>query len=157
MGGGTASRKKAQAKSAKSRADRALGVSIQQAASTKCAAPSQEEVEMFHVAYMTPLGDAMLSRKSTSPEPPAGLYPKEYLTDNYNSEVGPGGFPPAGWNQPLLWQLQSLDPPPEHAWAGAEWDQLSPLLYSDFSRVQHGDNKRLRMFVCRRSQGAADG
>jgi hypothetical protein len=102
---------------------------------------------MFHVAYMTPLGDAMLSRKAVSDEVAADLYPTEYLSDNYNSEVGPGGFPPVGWNQPLLWQLPSLDPPSTHDWAGEEWQQLVPLLYSDFSRVQHGDNKRLRLFA----------
>ena len=71
---------------------------MQQAASTKFKAPSQEEVDLFHVAYLAPLGDAVLSRKATSHKPPADLYPKEYLTDNFNSEVGPGGLPPAGWN-----------------------------------------------------------
>jgi hypothetical protein len=54
FGGGSSSRKKALAKAAKSRADRAMGARMQQPASTRAKAPSQEEVDLFHVAYMTP-------------------------------------------------------------------------------------------------------
>jgi hypothetical protein len=56
---------------------------------------------------------------------PAGLYSKAYLSSQFNSKVGPGGYPCEGFNQPLLWYPISMDPPPDHPWAGPDWDSLT--------------------------------
>ena len=55
---------------------------------------------------------------------PAGLYSKADLSSQFNSEVGPGGYPCEGFNQPLLWYPISMDPPPDHPWAGPDCDDV---------------------------------
>jgi hypothetical protein len=72
---------------------------------------------------------------------PTGLYSKAYLFSQFNSEVGPGGYPCVGFNQPLLWYPISMEPPTGHPWAGPDWDNLSAIFAADFHRVQRAESR----------------
>jgi hypothetical protein len=87
---------------------------------------------------------------------PAGLYSKAYLSSQFNSEVGPGGCPCEGFNQPLLWYPVSMDPPPDHPWAGPDWDSLSSIFAADFERIQRADMNRLDLYAVGRRALATD-
>jgi hypothetical protein len=87
---------------------------------------------------------------------PTGLYSKAYLFSQFNSEVGPGGYPCVGFNQPLLWYSISLDPPPGHPWAGKDWDSMSEIFAADFDRVKRADSNRLELYAVGRKALATD-
>ena len=55
--------------------------------------PTPEQADQFHVALLTPLSQAVLEEHLESDPVPVGLYPKSYLLSQFNSEVGPGGYP----------------------------------------------------------------
>ena len=104
----------------------------------------------FHCALLTPLGDSMFSRLASPHEPPRGLYEGGYLEEKFSSKVGPGGYPPAGWNQPLMWTTPSMVPPSDHPWASEEWDDLGSSLGDDFERVRRQDTFRLCLYAAGR-------
>ena len=80
---------------------------------------------------------------------PAGLYSKAHLASQFNSEVGPGGYPCVGFNQPLLWYPINLDPPSGHPWAGSDWDSMLAIFAADFDRIQRADSNRFELYARR--------
>jgi hypothetical protein len=73
-----------------------------------------------------------------------------YLEEKFSSKVGPGGYPPAGWNQPLLWNTPSLVPPSVHPWACEEWNALGSALGDEFKRVRRQDTFRRCLYAAGR-------
>ena len=112
--------------------------------------PTPAQADLFHVALLTPLSQPML-RDLPEPDPvPAGLYPKAYLLSQFNSEVGPGGYPCVDFNQPLLWYRINLIPPSGHPWAGDDWDKMAALFEADFDRIYRADTSRLELYAAGR-------
>jgi hypothetical protein len=110
--------------------------------------PTLDEVDRFHTALLTPLGGPMPKELPEADPVPAGrLYTKAYLFSQFNSEVGPGGYPCVGFNQPLLWYSISLDPPPGHPWAGKDWDSMSEIFAADFDRIKRAGSNRLELYA----------
>jgi hypothetical protein len=86
-----------------------------------------DNADQLHTALFTPLGKPMPKELPVADVVPTGLYTAAYLSSQFNSEVGPGGDPCVGFNQPLLWYPISMEPPPDHPWAGQAWDSLSSI------------------------------
>jgi hypothetical protein len=95
----------------------------------------------FHTALLTPLGRPMFKELPVADVVPTGLYTAAYLSSQFNSEVGPGGYHCVGFNQPLLWDPISMEPPPDHPSAGQAWDSLSSIFATDFDRIQRADSR----------------
>jgi hypothetical protein len=84
----------------------------------------------------------VLKRPDSAAEIPVGLYlyPKTYLVSQFNSEVGPGGYPCQGLNEPLIWYLPSVVLPPDSPWVG--------------KKSIAGENNRIYIADCSRSEKA---
>ena len=108
--------------------------------------PTLGDADRFHTALLTPLGGPVLKELPEADAVPAGLYSKAYLSSQFNSEVGPGGYPCVGFNQPLLWYPINMDPPAGHSWACRDWDSMSAIFIADFDRIQRADTNRLELY-----------
>jgi hypothetical protein len=142
-GGGSQGAKDAREKSASRRREQQRA---RETARTYQRPTPLEEADRFHTALLTPLGAPMLKDLPEADPVPTGLYSKAYLASQFNSEVGPGGYPCVGFNQPLLWYPINLDPPAGHAWACRHWDSMSAIFIVDFDRIQRADTNRLELY-----------
>jgi hypothetical protein len=49
-----------------------------------------------------------------------------------------------------------MEPPPDHPWAGQDWDNLSSIFAADFDRIQRADSNRLDLYAIGRKALATD-
>jgi hypothetical protein len=102
---------------------------------------------MFGQLLFTPLGDSLTLEDFAAPSPVElrRVFPTAVCMKMFGEELGPGNEPCEGWNQPVVLETPSLEPPVGNKCNCHEWEELIPEFNADFDRVHKLDGGRMEL------------
>jgi hypothetical protein len=97
--------------------------------------------EMFGQLLFAPLGDSLTLEDFVAPSTLElrRVFPTTVCVKMFGEELGPGNEPCEGWNQPVVLEAPSLEPPVGNKCNCHEWEELIPEFIADFARVHKLD------------------
>jgi hypothetical protein len=103
--------------------------------------------EMFGQLLFAPSGNSLTLEDFVAPSTVElrRVFPTIVCEKMFGEELGPGNEPCEGWNQPVVLETPSLEPPVGNKCNSHEWEELIPEFLADFTRVHKLDGGRMEL------------